>query len=350
MGPHADDLHPDDRRQLQEWWTQCCARPGQLPADLEVVQQKIVRAVGHGELPQAGSVYVKAMWFPRAKDKLRYAFRRLPGVHEARMLGLLGKAGVPCPKVLFVRGRRVMGVPRLSLLVVGDLHPAATAPAPRAMIDVAARLAAAGVFHPDLNPGNFLLLESGEVAVLDLQSARQRSGAIDRRERRRMAAKLLLHLDPNGSSLEDVVESGLLHADDGPLVLDNIAEMQRNTQLTRIRRCFMESTTFTVGWRWNGTLFRRRSVADGGTWVEGGAELVRYWIGDRSQEVLANHAPVLGGLFRRSALFPGKHKLYIPGGGQEPLRDAVPRLLEGHAKYLELLRGGLRPASEADDH
>ncbi len=342
------DLHPDDTRRLEEWWAQCSARPGQLPAGLAEVQQKIVRAVGHGQLPRAGSVYAKAMWFVRAKDKLRYAFRALPGVHEARMLGLVSKAQIPCPRVLFVRGRRVMGAPRLSLLVVGDLHPAAAAPKPRAMIDVAARLVAAGVYHEDLNPGNFLALQGGETAILDLQSARQRSAAIGRRDRLRMVAKLFFHLDTPERYVGDVVESGLLSRQEASLIPDAIVELHRRRQLSRIGRCFRESTLFTVEWQWNGTLFRRRRTADEGTWVEGGAELIHYWTGDRSQEVLLDHAPVLGCLFRRSALLPGKHKLYIPAGGQQTLHDAVPRLLEGHAKYVELLRGSLYPP-RADD-
>ena len=346
------NLHPDDVRQLEDWWAQCWARPGQLPAGLVKVQQKIVRAVGHGQLPHAGSVYAKAMWFVRAKDKLRYALRALPGVHEAGMLGVVSKAQIPCPQVLLVRGRRVMGVPRLSLLVVADLHPATAAAKPRAMMDVAARLVAAGVYHEDLNPGNFLLLESGDTAILDLQSSRQKP-TIGRRDRLRMAAKLLSHLEAPETHLGDVVESGLLSQHDAPLVLDTIAEMRWRRKLSRIRRCFKESTLFTVDWQWNGTMFRRRRAANGdtngGTWVEGGEELIRYWIGDRSQEVLGDSAPVLGCLFRRSALLPGKHKLYIPAGGQETLHDAVPRLLEGHAKYVELMRGGPCPVSRADD-
>jgi len=344
------DLHPDDKRLLQEWWRQCWERPGQLPADLTFVQQKIVRAVGRGELPHAGSVYAKVMWFPRAKDKVRYAFRALPGVHEARMLELVKKIGIPCPEVLFARGRRVMGAPRLSLLVVSDLHPHGDAPDAEAMIGVAARLLAAGVFHPDLNPYNFVRLASGETAVLDMQSARQRTGTIGRRERLQMAVKLLSHLESTEQLLERMVHNTFLRRDEVPLVRDKIAEDRRRWQLKRIHRCFMESTLFTVKWRWNGTVFRRRGAAGDGTWVEGGAELIRYWIGDRSQEVLADHAPVLGSLFRRSPLLPGKHKLYIPGGGQEVLQDAVPRLLEGHAKYLELLRGVPRSPARADDH
>ncbi len=342
------DLHPDDIRLLEDWWAQCWATPGQLPADLAQVQQKIVRAVGHGELPHAGSVYAKAMWFVRGKDKLRYAFRALPGVHEARMLGLVRKAQIPCPEVLFVRGRRVMGVPGLSLLVVLDLHPASAAPKPRAMMDVAARLVAAGIYHEDLNPGNFLLLESGDTAILDLQSSSQKP-AIGRRDRLRMAVKLLSHLQAPEGYLGDVVESGLLSRHDAPTVLAAVVEMRWRQQLSRIRRCFRESTLFTVEWQWNGTLFRRRRAANQGTWVEGGEELIRYWIGDRSQEVLGDQAPVLGCLFRRSALLPGMHKLYIPDGGQQTLQDAVPRLLEGHAKYIELLRGSPCPPSRAND-
>lgn len=344
------ELHPDDVRRLEEWWVHCREQPGRLPADLVVVQQKIVRAVGHGQLPHRGSVYAKAMWFPRAKDKLRYAFRALPGMHEARMLGVVRRAGIPCPEVLLARGRRVLGAPRLSLLVVADLCPAGEAPDPCAMIEMAARLLAAGVFHPDLNPKNFVRLAGGKTAILDLQSARQRSGTIPRRQRLLMAAKLLSHLEPADRHLPNMIDRGLLHAQEASMVLQHIAENRRRRQLSRIRRCFKESTLFTVGWRWNGTMFRRRRAAAGGNWLEGGAELIRYWIGDRSQEVLTGHAPVLGGLFRRSALLPGKHRLYIPRGGQEALQDAVPWLLEGHAKYLELLHGAARSAARPDDH
>ncbi len=345
------ELHPDDTRRLQDWWQQCWARPGQLPADLEVVQQKIVRAVGRGQLPRGQGVYVKAMWFPRVKDKVRYACRPLPGWHEARMLRMVGRAGILCPQVLFARGRRVLCTPRLSLLVVGDLHPLGEGPDPKSMIEMAVRLVAAGVFHPDLNPNNFVRLQGGETAVLDLQSARLRSGPVRRRERLRMATKLLSHLDPIDRHVGDMIACGLLRDDEASLVLQEVAETGRRRQLSRIHRCFKESTLFTVGWRWNGRVFLRRRAAEAGTWVEGGAEMIRYWIGDRSQEVLADQAPVLGGLFRRSALLPGKHKLYIPGGGgQEALQDAVPRLLEGHARYLELLHGIARSAAPTDDN
>lgn len=340
-------LHPEDTRVLEGWWGHCWLRPGELPAPLKVVQQKIVRAVGHGELPHRGSVYVKAMWFPRLKDRLRYVFRTLPGRREAQMLGVVRRAGIPCPEVVFVRGRRVLGAPRLSLLVVADLHPQERAPEPRAMIQVASRLLQAGVFHPDLNPNNFLLLPGGETAVLDLHSARRRSTPIPKRERMQMVSKLLSHMEPVDPHLQDAIDCGLLHGDEVSTLLQDIREIRRRWLVSRIHRCFKESTLFKVGWRWNGTLFRRRGAASGGTWVEGGPELVRYWIGDRSQEVLAHRAPVLGGLFRRSALLPGKHKLYIPGGGQEVLQDALPQLLEGHAKYLELLRGVPRSGGDS---
>ena len=102
-------LTPADRAVLERWWTACLAQPGTLPDDLEPVFARLIRAVGRGELPDAGPVFVKVMSFPRWRHRLRYAVRPLPGVHEARMLERARVAGALDDVELFLneRGERV---------------------------------------------------------------------------------------------------------------------------------------------------------------------------------------------------------------------------------------------------
>ena len=73
-----------DAAVVARWWQHFVAT-GRLPAELPLVQGRLVRAVHRGELP-SGPVFVKVMTFPRGKDRLRYLLRALPGEHEARML------------------------------------------------------------------------------------------------------------------------------------------------------------------------------------------------------------------------------------------------------------------------
>ena len=70
---------------------------------------------------EKGRAFFKVMAFPRAKDRLRYLLRSLPGTHEARMLGRVAVAGIPCPQVLAVRSARRLGMPYRSLLVLRAL-------------------------------------------------------------------------------------------------------------------------------------------------------------------------------------------------------------------------------------
>jgi hypothetical protein len=185
--------HPDDGAVLQRWWNEF-ASTGRLPNDLEPVQARLVRAVHRGELP-SGPVYVKVMTFPRAKDRLRYLLRALPGAHEARMLRATAAAGIVCPEVVFVRTARRFGLPHRSMLVLRALAVRSPALDPAARLlgeaAVAARLLAAGIVHRDLHGENFVELQDGRLAVLDLQSAamvRRPPGAA---ARIRAAARLL---------------------------------------------------------------------------------------------------------------------------------------------------------------
>ena len=72
------------REELEQWWRTFVAT-GAVPAALEPVQGRLIRAVHRGCVADE-PVFVKTMTFPRAKDRLRYFFRPLPADHEAAML------------------------------------------------------------------------------------------------------------------------------------------------------------------------------------------------------------------------------------------------------------------------
>ena len=62
--------------------------------------------------------------------------------------------------------------------------------------------------------------------------------------------------------------------------------------------------------------------------------MFRYWMGDRTLEILAAGTPILGALDRpRSG--KGGHRLKLVGGA-DTLAENADRLLEGYARYQEL--------------
>src|SRR5688572_22632624 len=99
-------LTPADLNQLRLWFKECSAAWGRLPKGVEEVHVRLLRSVGRAVLPDGGPVFLKFMHFPRKKDRLRYAFRSLPAMHEARMLQRLDAAGIPCPEPLWVASQR----------------------------------------------------------------------------------------------------------------------------------------------------------------------------------------------------------------------------------------------------
>ena len=104
-------------------------------------------------------------------------------------------------------------------------------------------------------------------------------------------------------------------------------------RLRRVNRCLQESTEFAVRRCWNGTEFRRRAAStDEGTWVDGGRDLVRCWIGDRAREILDGSPPRLGRLFRKSLWLPGRHSVYVLRANGDAVLPAE-ALLEGFKRF-----------------
>lgn len=338
-GASVEPSTPEIARALDEWVEQCRARRGSLPAGVAPVQVRRIRAVGRTELPGVGPVYLKVMGFPRFRDRIRYWFRSLPAVHEARMLARARDAGLCAPRVWCAHGERdAVHWPRLSLLVTEALEVAPGGPPPRALAEAAARMAAVGIFAPDLHPGNFLPLRDGRLGVIDLQSARPRAGVVGGAERQAMAAKLL---SERPDCAEELVASGLVEEADLSGIRRRATEIHAAALVRRIRRCMVSSTEFAVDRSLRGKTFRRREVSPAADWIEGGAELMQCWIGDRALEVLDGRSPSLAALFRKSWWLPGQHSVKIRPASAAGARDLEGSVLkEGFERFQALIRGG----------
>ena len=306
------------------------------------MHQRLIRAVGRGDLP-SGPAFVKLMTFPRPKDRLRYALRSLPAVHEARMLAAVAAAGIPCPAVLAAFAARRGFLPATSMLVLRALPVAASAgpSAPDELLReravLGARLLAAGIVHRDLNSANFVRLADGRLAVLDLQSA-----SICHRPARfhavGIAARLLRDVDDPDSpgAAAAMLDSGLLaDAAAVDLARQRAAVDARAFVTGRIRRCLGESTEFTRRLRATGIEHRRRGDLPAGRWIRGGRELRRCWIGQRALEVFENRSPRLHAFLASWWWLHGHSAVYVPGDIDEPsLRSELQVLAEGYVRWL----------------
>lgn len=308
-----------DDQVVDRWWA-AFVRDGRVPDDLEHVQGRLIRAVHRGALP-SGAVFVKTMTFPRAKDRLRYAFRALPAAHEAAMLRATAAAGIPCPEVVAVRTRRRFGLPHRSMLVIRALDVAADAdPAEQRAADevrLAMRLLQAGIRHRDLHGENFVRMRSGQLAVLDLQSVsisgvdRQPSAEV----RFATAARLLRDRSDVAvaAALAAMRDCGMLRSE--PEVASVMVRMEAERahyEQSRIRRCLQTSTEFERTVRWSGVRYRRRDADRDGRWIRGGAELREAWIGQRVRQLREGSAPPFAAFFQKWWWLGGGAALYVP--------------------------------------
>lgn len=330
----AREPGPADRLVLDAWW-HTFVGAGRLPDQLTLVQGRLVRTVHRGELP-SGPVFLKAMTFPRGKDRLRYLVRALPGAHEAAMLRHLAASGVPCPEVVDVRTARRFGLPWRSLLVLRALPvvPETAPPAVRLADEakLAASLLALGVEHHDLHSGNFVRLVDGRLAVLDLQSARRSASAGSPKARLCAAVRLVRDATASEPVLLDALRQGGLVQDAAEaqqVVARRHVERLRHLR-SRAHRCLTESTGYTWRLCWNGREFRRRGELGPGRWVWGGLEFRRAWIGCCALQQAGRPAPDFRALFQ-NWWWPGRRcALYVPVElDADRLAAAVQEALDG---------------------
>lgn len=308
-----------DQQALEEWW-QTFVATGELPAGLERVQGRLIRSVHRGELP-SGPVHIKTMTFPRKKDRLRYAFRALPAVHEAEMLALTCAASIPCPEVVDVRVQRRAWLPHRSMLVLRSLplSDAPESPVERLHdeVELASRLVSAGIYHRDLHTENFVRMASGALAVLDMQSA---SRIRSRRTplsvvRLAVAARLLRDRDAQEqeSAWVRMREVGLLKSDsECDSVKARVAQLQSRYQDSRIRRCLLNSTEFVRRTHLSGVEYRMRGELPPGRWWRGGRALRAAWIGQRVRDLREGTPPVFAAYFQKWWWLGGGAALYVP--------------------------------------
>jgi hypothetical protein len=336
-----------DRDHLAAWLDECVARPGRLPAGCVPVHTRLIRAVGRGRLPGGTEVYLKTMGFPRPRDRLRYWLRPLPAAHEAAMLHAAAAAGVPCPRVLAIAARRGRcGRPVASVLATEGLALARSRP-PRLAecARLGRRLGEAGILHRDLHQDNFVRLDSGECAVLDLQSARRLVAPIGRRARIRLAARLLAADWSAPEQPHAVVEAGLVDTADLAVAMQGAHRHRLVALARRVRRCLAESSEFHLVRRPWGRLVARRELPAGGVWRTGGRELIRVWLGARYGEVADGDPPLLAALFLNSWWLPTRCSVYIASADGVALFEArCPGWLDAYARFKDMTAGGRRGA------
>ncbi len=306
----SKELQAEELAELRAWAGESLAARGALPAACEDVQSRLIRSVGRGRLASGRLVYLKLMAFPRGKDALRYIHRSLPAEREARSLLRLAAGGIDCPRPLYVQTQRRCLRPHFSFLAMTAIETEERQPDFAEYCALTARLTGLGLFHPDLNPGNFLCQKSGGLALIDLQSARWRAAPLAAGLRMRMAAKLWLE-SGKGKGSELMVAAGLLQQEQLPAVLAEARRLRIAFLRGRVLRCLQTSSEFECRRSWRGTMHRRRDRAADHS-LEGGRELRQLWIGDRAREILLSEQSQLSALFLRSWWSPGRSALYFP--------------------------------------
>jgi len=309
----------EDQQIIDRWW-QAFLVAGTLPDEFERVQGRLIREVFRGELP-SGPVHIKVMAFPRKKDRLRYLFRALPAAHEAKMLARVREAGLPCPEVVAVRTSRRFGLPHRSMLVLRSL-PLASEPEERSRriadeVELANRLLAAGIYHSDLHRENFVRSASGELAVLDLQSAsRIRSGQNpDGSVRVAVAARLLRDQPPadREQALVRMRAAGMLRSEhEVELAVSRADREGQRYRDSRVERCMTNSTEFVRRVRISGVEYRVRDPFPQGRWWSGPGDLRAAWLGQRRRHLERGQMPVFAGFFQKWWWLGGRARLYVP--------------------------------------
>lgn len=337
-------LPPETARRLRQWIDACAASPGELPPDVELVQTRLIRTVGRGELPGLGDAFLKVMGFPRGKDRLRYVHRALPARHESLVLETVAARApdLPVPESLAWASQRTLGcLPRLSLLVTRGLDVDASEPTPSVAdrVRAARRLCEVGIEHGDLHHGNFVRLTDGRTAALDLQSARVHDGPLEPDVCVRIAAKLI---ESEGDDAVDMaVDGGLVAASARDAVLAHAARLRSATVERRVRRCLQESSEFARSIGVGAVRHVRRGVSPERALVRvPEPDALRLWIGDRVREVLDGSPPLLVGLVRPLVPQLGVRPALLLGSDQAAARFAGARteLLAAFARYRALGR------------
>lgn len=261
-------------------------------AGAEVVKHNRVRTVARAPGPD-GLLYVKRFRALRLGDRLLSLVRASPARREWTALLHLARAGVPCPAPVLLgeerRGGLLVGSNLATRAVEGADELVRRLDALRAKGDAAGREALlqalaplarsifqAGVDHPDLHLGNFLVRGEGELFVLDLHSARVRGRPLGARARAARLNKLahsfgLFEPETADWGHEELRWFARAYAAVDPALgpaealaralRDGAARLEATRLSSRDRRCLVDSTTFAVERRIGRRAYRRRELS-----------------------------------------------------------------------------------------
>jgi tRNA A-37 threonylcarbamoyl transferase component Bud32 len=297
MSPEPDQLAAEGLTwrvdpALADWLRTTLAPAARAPESLPgaaVIKHNRVRSVVRVEAP-GGALYVKRFRLLRCVDRLAHLVRATAARREWTALRAVARAGIPCPAPVVLgeekRGGLVVGSVLATREVAGAreltlaLDQARAAGASREplltpLARIVRRLFEAGVDHPDLHLGNFLLAPDGELVALDLHSARLRRGPLGASARRARLGKLAHSLglfDPGTAAwATDELQAfaGAWAALDpalGPAdaLRDDLRRRARRIESARLasrdKRCLVDSTSFAVEGPRGRRTWRRRDV------------------------------------------------------------------------------------------
>lgn len=240
---------------------------GARPDAARSVSERLLRRVFALRLEDGREVFVKQHLFPVLRVRLRYLLRSAPSAREARCLVAAARRGLQVPVVVGERHRRGLLGPRLAVLVTEAL-PVLREANHVERLRAVHELVRAGVRHPDLHPGNVLVLEDGGLGFVDLQSVRLCRAPLPLAAARRMAAKAAhaawRELGPAGAA-EVLAEAGFVPAE----LMPRLERLEAGALASRRRHALRSSSRFVrerVGLlgrrvRWRGTPLPPRADA-----------------------------------------------------------------------------------------
>lgn len=264
---------------LREWVEQTLAprlrEPESLPGAATIKANR-VRTVARVDAP-GGALFVKRFRLLKCGDRLAHLARASAARREWNALRRVAAAGIACPEPVVLAEERRNGLLTGSLLATRavegardlttevDLRRAAGEPRDDLVAALARAVRAlfqAGVDHPDLHLGNFLVRPgAAELVALDLHSARLGRSPLGAGARRSRLGKLAhsfglfdprTRLPAEQELLAFATAWAALDPALGPAgsLRDDLRARARRVEAARVKsrdkRCLVDSTTFAV--------------------------------------------------------------------------------------------------------
>ncbi len=276
---------------IREALAPACREP-ERAADAVLVKRNRVRTVARLPGPE-GELFCKRFRVLRPGTRLLHLVKPSPARREWAVLRHLRAAGVACPEPVLLGEERARGLLAGSVLatraiddaeeatlVVERLRAAGEVEARRRLLEslaaAADALLRAGLDHPDLHLGNFLVRADGGLVALDMHSARVRARPLGAAAAARRLGKLAhslgfclpvappearqeltwfaaayARLDPRWPEADGLEAALLARAE----------ALEQVRRVSRGKRCVVSSTGYAVEGPWTRRVFRRREMS-----------------------------------------------------------------------------------------